>query len=199
MITCVKRFGRDWHNWHHRHLLASPASSSHRPYPLLLQKVSLVIIKPKDAIEEGEIEKSVLTHDFAIWPLENSQPSKVYNFTLKLHVLCKGGFSASLSRGTSSETTGSTQRVKMFWWRLSTKMKSTCSRRLVARIKQIKGTRSVTTVRLSSTICTTKLSNRSKKHLKEVIIVQLYQLLYQATLWFCFNTRCFAIIPQKKT
>ena len=50
-----KRFGRDWHNWHHGHLLASPASSSHQP--LLLQKVSLVIIKPKDVIEECKIEK----------------------------------------------------------------------------------------------------------------------------------------------
>ena len=61
-----KRFGRDWHNCHHGHLLASPASSSHMPSFLLVQKVSLVIIKPKDVIEEGEIEKSVLTHDIAI-------------------------------------------------------------------------------------------------------------------------------------
>ena len=61
-----KRFGRDWHNYHHGHLLASPACSSHRPYPLLLQKVSLVIIQPKDAIEECEIDKSNLTHDIAI-------------------------------------------------------------------------------------------------------------------------------------
>ena len=59
-----KRFGRDWHNCYHGHLLASPACSSH--HPLLLQKVNLVIIKPKDVIEEFKIEKSVLTHDFAI-------------------------------------------------------------------------------------------------------------------------------------
>ena len=162
-----KRFGRDWHNWHHGHLLASPACSSHRPYPLLLQKVSLVAIKPKDVVEKCKIEKSVLTHDIAIWPLENSQPSKVYNFTLKLHVLCKGGFSASLSRGTSSETTGSTQRVKMFWWRLSTETPSTSCycRRLMARIKPIEGTRSLTTRtgKTSTTKCTTKLSKRSEK------------------------------------
>ena len=145
MITWEKRFRRDWHNWHHGHLLASPASSSHRPSPLLLQKVSIVTIKPKDVIEECKIGKSVLTQDFVIWPLENSQPSKVYNFTLKLHVLCKGGFSASLSRGASSETTGSIQRVEMFWWRLSTKMTSISSRRLVARIKLLEGTRSLTT------------------------------------------------------
>ena len=60
MITLSKRFGRDWHNCHHGHLLASPACSSLLPFPLLLQKVSLVVIKPRDAIEEGEIEKSVM-------------------------------------------------------------------------------------------------------------------------------------------
>ena len=176
-----KRFGRDWHNWHHGHLLASPASSSHQP--LLLQKVSLVANKPKDVIEKCKIEKSVLTRDFAIWPLENSQPSKVYNFTLKLHVLCKGGSSASPSRGTSTTTTGSIQRMVTLWWGLSTRTPNTSCycRRLMARIKPIEGTRSLTTRtgKTSTTKCTTKLSKRSKKHLKEVIIVQMCQLLYQ--------------------
>ena len=63
MIACVKRFGRDRHNWHHCHLLASPPCSSHRPSPLLLQKVSLLAFKPKDVMEEFEIKKSVLTRD----------------------------------------------------------------------------------------------------------------------------------------
>ena len=134
MITRVKRFGKICLKCHQDYWPGSSACSSHRPYPGLLQKVSLVFIKPEDLKEECKIEKSVLTHDIAIWPLENSHHSSYFVFFLQhvsritfvfyFAIFCKGATTAGHikeRRSTACEKAGSglpiTPREPKEWYR----------------------------------------------------------------------------------